>query len=116
MLVSRSFSEGCTLFDVVLQCYFSINLLPQLIMDNNVQNVNAVTTAGQVFLYDPELVTDEFLRDDAMRNDYKFCTGTLRETDPPQQREIFLLVDKDPLLADSRETILLDEADNKFIV
>lgn len=115
MLVSRSFSEGCTIFDVVLQCYFSINLLPQLIMDNNVQNINAVTTAGQVFLYDPELVTDEFLRDDAMRNNYKFCTGTLRETDPPTSREAYILIDKDPLLSGTRQTALSTEAGNKLL-
>lgn len=114
MLVSRAFSEGCTIFDVVLQCYFSINLLPRLVEDNGVQNLNAVTTAGQVFLYDPELVADEFLRDEALRNDYKYCTGTLRETDPPQQREAYILIDREIFDRDS-PVVLSTEADNKLL-
>ena len=76
MLLSKQFSEGCTFFDVVLQCYLSLNLMPKFIIDNNITDLNLMTTAGQVFKYDPSFISDEFLNNEILKNDYKFRTGT----------------------------------------
>ena len=75
MQVYKSFSEGCTFFDVVMQCYLSLNMMPKLILDNGIKDLNLTTTAGEVFLYDTDFVSDEFLNNEVVKNDYKFCTG-----------------------------------------
>lgn len=117
MLVSRSFAENCTFFDVVLQCYFSLDLMPKLISDNSIQDLNLVTFAGQSFLYDPEFIADEFLSNDTLKNNYNFCTGELKATIPPTKRSKYLLIDHLNSPDEVRyETILTSEADNKFLV
>lgn len=75
MLLFKQFSEGCTFFDVVLQCYLSLNLMPKFIIDNNITDLNLATTAGQIFNYDSDFISDEFLSGEVLKNDYKFCTG-----------------------------------------
>ena len=75
MLLSKQFSEGCTFFVVVLQCYLSLNLMPKFIFDNNITDLNLATTAGQVFKYDSDFIADEFLNNEVLANDFKFCTG-----------------------------------------
>lgn len=107
MLLSKQFSEGCTFFDVVLQCYLSLNLMPKFILDNNITDLNLATTAGQVFKYDSDFISDEFLSGEVLKNDYKFCTG----------RPIFdnTIVRGNYLLTETPE-ILSSEDANDFIL
>lgn len=98
MQLSKSFSENCTIFDVVMQCYFSLDLLPKLIEDNKITDVNFVTFAGQSFVYDTDLVADEFLNKDTAQNGYVFCTGELKPTDPPTSRVTYLRAENGSIL------------------
>lgn len=106
MQVSKSFPEGCTFFDVVLQCYYSLNLMPKFISDNGILDLNLVTTANQTFVYDNELIYDEFLSNEAIKNDYKYCTGELK-VNSNFARSSYLLVESSDILS--------TEANNKFL-
>lgn len=98
MLVSKSFNENCTLFDVVLQCYFSLNLLPKFVQDNNITDLNFVTFAGQTFVYETDFLADEFLSRETAEQNYVFCTGDLRPTDPPTSRTTYLRAENGSIL------------------
>ena len=50
--------------------------MPKFIIDNNIIDLNVATTAGQIFKYDPSFISDEFLNNEILKNDYKFRTGT----------------------------------------
>lgn len=104
MLLSKSFSEGCTFFDVVLQCYLSLNLMPKFILDNNITDLNLATTAGQSFVYDSDFVEDEFLNFEVLKNDYKFCTGR-PIFDTTAVRGNYLLTEMPEILANEQENI-----------
>jgi hypothetical protein len=48
--------DGSTIYDVCLNTYGTLNRLGKLMDDNNHPGVNAYPTAGQIFLYDENLV------------------------------------------------------------
>jgi hypothetical protein len=75
MQVFKEFQQGCTIFDVVLELYLSLNLLPKLIYDNGITDINAITTTGQKFLYDTEFIYNEKMSDEITKKNYKFRTG-----------------------------------------
>lgn len=75
MQLYKEFSEGCTFYDVVLNVYLSLNLMPKFIIDNNIKDINLVTTAGQGFYFDTDYIDDDFMNDKVIKNNYKFCTG-----------------------------------------
>jgi hypothetical protein len=105
MQVFKTFQQGCTLFDVVLELYLSLNLLPKFIVDNNITDLNAITTSGQVFKYDTDLIANERLSEEITRKSYQFKTGDLKI----YSRGIL----GEYLLIESAE-ILKDEANNLF--
>jgi len=105
MQVFKQFSQGCTLFDVVLELYLTLNMLPKLIFDNNITDLNAITFTGQMFKYDTDFIFSETMADEIIRKDYKFSTGELKVFN----RAIL----GDYLLIESEE-ILKDEANNLF--
>jgi hypothetical protein len=106
MQAFKEFQQGCTLFDVVLELYLSLNLLPKLIIDNDIKDLNAITTTGQVFKYDTELISNEIMSEEIKRKNYQFCTAELK---------IFnRAIVGDYLLIESQE-VLKDEANNLFI-
>lgn len=45
-----------TIYDVCLNTYGNLDLLVKLMVDNNHPGVNEYPVAGQIFLYDDELV------------------------------------------------------------
>jgi len=106
MQVSKNFPEGCTFFDVVLQCYFSLNLTPKFILDNNITDLNLVTTANQSFVYDTDLVYDEFLSNEAAAANYRYCTGELK-VNSNSARTPYLLIESSDILS--------TEANNRFL-
>lgn len=105
MQAFKQFTQGCTIFDVVLELYLSLNMLPKLIFDNNITDLNAITYTGQKFIYDTDFVFNEIMSDEIIRKNYKFSTGELKIF----SRAIL----GDYLLIENSE-ILKDEANNLF--
>jgi hypothetical protein len=106
MRVFKKFSEGCTLFDAVLNVYLSLNLIPQFILDNDIKDLDIVTTAGQEFIFETDLIQDEFLSRDVIVNDYKFNTGKLFVNTAVQAN--FLLIESGEILqTDANEFFLI---------
>lgn len=105
MLQYKKFPQGCTIFDVVLQCYLSMNMLPKLIEDNSIKDVNLTTIANQEFVYDDDYIYDEFQSNDVIKNNYKLCTGDLK---------IFNNVVRGNYLLIENSEILKDEVNNLF--
>jgi hypothetical protein len=77
MLQYKSFSENCSIFDVVLQLYGNLDLTPKLMDDNDIQDLTLKTTAGQTFVFDTDFVDNEFISNEIIRNSLNFCTGFL---------------------------------------
>jgi hypothetical protein len=75
MQAFKEFREGCTIFDVVLELYLSLNMLPKLISDNSITDLNALTTTGQKFAYDTDFIYNEKMSDEITKKNYKFRTG-----------------------------------------
>jgi len=48
--------DGSTIYDVCLNTYGTLNRLGKLMDDNNHPGVDTYPTAGQIFLYDENLV------------------------------------------------------------
>ena len=105
MQAYKQFEQGCTIFDVVLQLYLSLNMLPKLLFDNNITDLNALTTTGQIFVYDTDFIDNETMSEEITKKDYKFKTSDLKITNNA--------VIGDFLLIESAE-ILQDEANNLF--
>lgn len=77
MLLYKSFSEQCTIFDVCLQLYGSLDLLPKLISDNGIIDISLNVSKDKVFVFDTDFIDNEFISNEIIRNDYTFCTGFL---------------------------------------
>lgn len=75
MQAFKEFQQGCTIFDVVLELYLSLNMLPKLISDNSITDLNALTTTGQKFAYDTDFIYNEKMSDEITKKNYKFRTG-----------------------------------------
>ena len=78
MQAFKEFREGCTIFDVVLELYLSLNMLPKLISDNSITDLNALTVTGQKFAYDTDFIYNETMSDEITKKNYKFRTGDLK--------------------------------------
>ena len=105
MQAFKEFQQGCTIFDVVLELYLSLNLLPKLILDNGITDINQITTTGQKFTYDTDFIFNEKMSEEITRKNYKFRTSDLKI----YSNEVF----GDYLLIENSE-ILKDEANNFF--
>lgn len=105
MQVSKQFEQGCTIFDVVLELYLSLNLLPKLIFDNKITDFNLLTSTGQTFVYDTEFIVNEQMSEEITKKNYKFRTGDIKKSNN--------VIVEDYLLIESAE-ILQDEASNYF--
>ena len=77
MLLYKSFSEECTIFDVCLQLYGSLDLLPKLISDNGIIDISAKIKKETLFIYDTDFIDNEFISNEIIRNSLNFCTGFL---------------------------------------
>ena len=105
MQAFKEFSQGCTIFDVVLELYLSLNMLPKLISDKNITDLNVLTYTGQTFKYDTDFVFNETMSDEILKKNYKFSTGELKVFN----NQIL----GDYLLIENSE-ILKDESNNLF--
>jgi hypothetical protein len=99
---------GSSILDVCLNVYLSLNLLPKLITDNSIQSLNYVSGINDVYVYDTDLIYDEFLHDSVIRNDMKFCTGDLKKNNASFVSENYLLIESGE--------ILQSEASDDFIL
>lgn len=91
-------SIGSTILDICLNVYCSLNMLPKLIMDNNIKSLNFVTGINDVFVYDTDFVVDEFLQRDILKNNYKFVTGDLHIPNASFTNENYLLIQSGAIL------------------
>jgi hypothetical protein len=80
--------------------------MPKFIEDNGILDLNLVTTANQTFVFDDELIYDEFLSNEAVSNNYKYCTGDLK-VNSNFARSSYLLIESGDILS--------TEANNKFL-
>jgi hypothetical protein len=108
MLLSFKPSIGSNVLDVCLNVYCSLNLLPKLIIDNKIENLNFVSGINDVFVYDTDFVADEFIQKEIQKNDYKFVTGKLTVNDSGFTNENYLLIESG--------AILQSEAGNLFLI
>ena len=107
MLQSYKAPSGCTIFDLVLQCYLSLNLMPKFLIDNNIEDLNFLTVVGQVFVYDTDFVADDFMAMEILKNNYVFCTGKLLVTNIPAVRSNFLLIENGDILSTENNTLFI---------
>ena len=97
MQVFKQFQEGCTIFDVVLELYLSLNLLPKLVIDNNITDLNLITTTGQTFVYNTDFVANERMSEEIMKKNYKFRTSEAKKTNNVVA-ENYLLIENSEIL------------------
>lgn len=107
MQAFKQFQQGCTIFDVVLELYLTLNLLPKLIFDNGITDINAVTTTGQIFQYDTELIFNETMSEEIIKKNYNFRTSDLKIYNKAVKGNYLLIESSD---------ILQDEANNLFTI
>ncbi len=106
MQVYKSFSEGSTIFDIVLNTYMSLNAIPRFIADNGITDLGMITTAGQQFIFNTDAVEDEILSLDVLRNGYNFNTGKFFIS--KRKAENYLLIEN--------KEILKTESNNLFLI
>lgn len=91
-------SIGSTILDICLNVYCSLNLLPKLLQDNNITNLNYVSGIGEEIIYDTDFVADEFIQRDILRNNYKFVTGNLYVPNASFTNENYLLIESGAIM------------------
>ena len=106
MLLEYKPSLGATILDMVLNTYLSLDLLPKFVEDNGIDNLNLVAGGDEVYIYDTDFVSNEFMSIEVLRNSLKFTTGSY--TIPNA-----LLTDEDYLLTESDE--IFSTGDNYLI-
>jgi hypothetical protein len=97
MQVFKQFQEGCTIFDVVLELYLSLNMLPKLVFDNNITDLNLITITGQGFFYDTDFVANERMSEEIIKKNYKFRTSETKKTNNVVA-ENYLLIENSEIL------------------
>jgi DNA-binding winged helix-turn-helix (wHTH) protein len=97
MQVFKQFQEGCSIFDVVLELYLSLNMLPKLLIDNNITDLNLVTVTGQGFFYDTEFSANERMSEEITKKNYKFKTTETKKTNTVVA-ENYLLIENSEIL------------------
>jgi hypothetical protein len=97
MQAFKQFQEGCSIFDVVLELYLSLNMLPKLVFDNNITDLNLITTTGQGFFYDTEFTASERMSEEIIKKNYKFKTSELKTTNNVIA-ENYLLIENSEIL------------------
>jgi len=75
MLLEYRPSLGATILDIVLNTYLSLDLLPKFVEDNGITNLNIVAGGDEVYIYDTDFISNEFMSADVLRNKLKFSTG-----------------------------------------
>jgi hypothetical protein len=97
MQAFKQFQEGCTIFDVVLELYLSLNMLPKLVVDNNITDLNLRTITGQGFFYDTEFIANERMSEEIIKKNYKFKTSEAKKTNNVVA-ENYLLIENGEIL------------------
>lgn len=62
MIQSFAAVDQCTIWDVCLNTYRSVDLIVKLMLDNDFPNINTYPVAGQLFLYDDTLVVNQNIK------------------------------------------------------
>lgn len=72
----RTFTSisNCTIYDVCLNTYGTLDLLVKLMNDNNFPGVNFYPENGTVFIFDETLISNELIYQQAVLNNIKYAT------------------------------------------
>lgn len=62
MIQSFAAVDQCTIWDVCLNTYGSVDFIVKLMLDNDFPNINTYPVAGQLFLYDDTLVVNQNIK------------------------------------------------------
>ena len=90
---------GSNLFDVVLNTYTSLDLIPKFMKDNNITNVNMVTKTGDVFVYDTTLIVDEIMLDKINKGRLLFMTSDAPNNVIKADSTNYLLIESSEILS-----------------
>ena len=66
--------NNCTIYDVCLNTYGTLDLLTKLMVDNNFLGVNIYPENGTIFVYDETLISNENIYNQAVLNNIKYAT------------------------------------------
>lgn len=67
--------SNCTIYDVCLNTYGTLDLLTKLMVDNNFPGVNFYPENGQIFVFDETLISNELIYNQAVLNNVKYATS-----------------------------------------
>ena len=99
--------EGANLFDICLNTYTSLDMLPRFIKDNNITDLNMQTKVGDLFIYESDLIINEIMIDVISRNRLLFMTGDINSAT--------VITPSNYLLIESYD-ILQSEANINFLI
>ncbi len=104
MIITYYPPEGCSIYDMVLNTYTTLNLMTKFIVDNNIQNLDLVSTVGQGFTYDTDFIYDGFVYNEIIEDGMIYCTGTLKQDTKTENN---LLTELPDILASENDTLFL---------
>lgn len=67
--------EGANLFDVCLNVYTSLDLLPKFMKDNGIASYNKVFSGKEEVIFDTDFISDEFVYSIINKTDLLFVTS-----------------------------------------
>jgi hypothetical protein len=67
--------NNCTIYDVCLNTYGTLDLLTKLMNDNNFPGVNYYPENGRIFTFDETLIKNENIYNQAALNNIKYATA-----------------------------------------
>ncbi len=67
--------SNCTIYDVCLNTYGTLDLLVKLMVDNNFPGVNSYPVNGSEFVFDETLINNELIYNQATLNNIKYATS-----------------------------------------
>ena len=100
-------AEGSNLFDIILNTYTSLDLLPKFVSDNNITNLNMVAKTGDIFIYETDLIVDEIMLDKINKGRLLFMTSNVKNN--------VIIGDSNYLLIESGD-ILATDANINFLI
>ena len=99
--------ENSNIFDLVLNTYVSLNLIPKFIFENNILDINENTKVGDIFIFDSDFIFDETIFNKIVQNDLKFITSYKRNGLKASFENYLLTENSDILSSESNSFFLL---------
>lgn len=107
MQLSFRAPEGSNIFDLVLNTYTSLDMLPKFIKDNNITNLNMISKVGDIFIYETDLIINKIMIDRISRDRLLFTTSDINNTTFIGNSNYLLIESYDNLLSESNIKFLI---------